>query len=62
MENLNDLIWTDENSNEKDKINPQGDNMHQICMTAFCGNNFSGTPYGSCTVCGGDLRLFSCLP
>ncbi len=34
MENLNDLIWTDED--DDDSVNTLGVNMRQICMIAFC--------------------------
>lgn len=37
MENLNDLIWTDETGNENGGADSQGSNMHNICMIAFCG-------------------------
>lgn len=35
MENLNDLIWSDEE--DSDNIQPQNERMHEICMIAFCG-------------------------
>lgn len=34
MENLNDLIWTDED--DDDSVSTFGVNMRQICMIAFC--------------------------
>ena len=35
MQNLNDLIWSDEE--DSDNIQPQNERMHEICMIAFCG-------------------------
>lgn len=34
MENLNDLIWADED--DDDTVSTLGVNMRQICMIAFC--------------------------
>ena len=41
MENLNDLIWTDEIDNENGDISTQGTEMHKACMIAFCGGGSS---------------------
>lgn len=38
MENLNNLIWTDEDSND---IRPQID-MQELCLVAFCKASTSG--------------------
>ena len=46
MENLNDLIWTDEDSNEDGEVSAPAVEMHTICMIAFCGNGYSGAPCG----------------
>lgn len=43
MENLNDLIWTDEEDGDNNDIQPQNELMYKKCMTAFCGaGNFYG--------------------
>ena len=39
MENLNDLIWTDEDVNESDDAGTQGSEMYKVCMVAFCGDS-----------------------
>ena len=37
MENLNDLIWTDEENSDNNNIQPQEHNpMKETCMIAFC--------------------------
>lgn len=37
MENLNDLIWTDEEDSGNNNIQPQEhDPMKETCMIAFC--------------------------
>lgn len=46
MENLNDLIWTDEDSNENDDARTQDSGMHEVCMIAFCGGMDSAGPSG----------------
>lgn len=57
MENLNDLIWTDEEGNDDNDIQPQNESMHQKCMIAFCGT--AGNFYG----CINDrpMRTLSCM-
>lgn len=62
MENLNDLIQTDEEDNENGDISTQGTEMHKACMVAFCVNNYAGMPNGGCTVCHEILRTVGCLP
>ena len=44
MENLNDLIWMDEEDSGNNNIQPQEhDPMHETCMIAFCtAGNFPG--------------------
>lgn len=37
MENLNDLIWTDEDGDENSAVSTQGSEMTRVCMIAFCG-------------------------
>ncbi len=61
MENLNDLIWTDEDENNE--VSTQGSEMYRVCMIAFCTNN-SATPNSTagCIVCGDNYRSLSCLP
>ena len=56
MENLNDLIWTDEEDSGNSNIQPQEhDPMKETCMIAFCTD---GTVPG----CRGDAyRMYSCL-
>ena len=62
MENLNDLIWTDEDSNQNGETSTQGTEMHKVCMVAFCANNSAGMPNGGCIVCHDILRTVGCLP
>ena len=57
MENLNDLIWTDEEDSGNNNIQPQGHNpMFESCMIAFC-------TAGSVYACKQDwtLRTLVCL-
>lgn len=61
MENLNDLIWTDEGSNESGDVSTQGTEMYKACMVAFCANNSAGMPNGICTHCPGPYKTASCL-
>ena len=59
MENLNDLIWTDEEDDGNNEIQPQNDNMHKACMVAFCGDtagNFFGCIQDS------FYRTMACFP
>lgn len=56
MENLNDLIWTDEENSDNNDIQPQNESMYKVCMVAFCGaGNFFG--------CVNDrpMRTLSCM-
>lgn len=57
MENLNDLIWADEEDNGSNDIQPQNERMHEVCMIAFCGT--AGNFYG----CTSDrpMRTASCM-
>ena len=57
MENLNDLIWTDEDSDESSDVSTQGTEMYKACMVAFCADNSAGI----CTHCGGPYKTASCL-
>ena len=41
MENLNDLIWTDEDADKNSEISTQGSEMTRVCMIAFCGGGIS---------------------
>ncbi|MDE5803147.1 MAG: hypothetical protein K2I22_09565 [Lachnospiraceae bacterium] len=56
MENLNDLIWTDEEDSDNN-IQPQHDPMKETCMIAFC-------TAGSLYACKQDwsLRTGTCYP
>lgn len=60
MDNLNDLIWTDEDGNDDNSTQPQNERMYQKCMIAFCDVQTAGNFYG----CIKDrvLGTISCLP
>ena len=50
MENLNDLIWTDEEDSGNNNIRPQEhEPMHEKCMIAFCADSAGNTGY-ACNV------------
>ncbi len=61
MENLNDLIWTDEN----DEADTQDAGMHEVCMIAFCDHSISvgGDTAGNFYACGPDspYRSIPCI-
>jgi len=42
MENLNDLIWTDEDENSTQSL--EGPPMAKLCMVAFCDIIYPGPP------------------
>ena len=44
MDNLNDLIWTNEDNDEDGEVSTPTVEMRTICMVAFCGNGYSGAP------------------
>lgn len=48
MENLNDLIWTDEEDNKDGDVCAPAVEMHTVCMVAFCGDSAgpTGAPCG----------------
>lgn len=46
MENLNNLIWTDEDVNNGADIQSENGDMRERCMIAFC--TFTG---GTCYAC-----------
>ena len=56
MENLNDLIWTDEENSDNNNIQLQEHNpMKETCMIAFCTD-------GIVRGCRGDAHgIYSCL-
>ncbi len=43
MENLNDLIWTDEDDNEGYNVQSEPGPMKELCLRGFCtvGDHFS---------------------
>ncbi len=59
MENLNDLIWTDEEGDGD--INPMNANMRPICMIAFCNSNPSPNSNSGCIVCHDIALPLNCL-
>lgn len=54
MENLNDLIWTDEDADTNSEISTQGIEMTRVCMIAFCGGGIG---------VGGDIagNFYGCI-
>ena len=58
MENLNDLIWTDEDVNESDDASTQGSEMYKVCMIAFCDSIVRSG--GGTTPSGGAVGGFAC--
>lgn len=42
MENLNNLIWTDEDDNNGNGIQPHGTPMEEACLVAFCKTSTPG--------------------
>ena len=50
MENLNDLIWTDEEDGDNNDIQPQNELMYKKCMIAFCGFDSAGSSGYACSI------------
>lgn len=63
MENLNDLIWTDEDGDENSGVSTQGSEMARICMIAFCGIGVGGDTAGNFYGCCQDsaYRTIACI-
>jgi hypothetical protein len=62
MENLNDLIWTDEDDNGGcDAQSIEGPPMDKLCIHGFCGSDSVGS-HPSCTCYNPPDRFVACLP
>ena len=60
MENLNDLIWTDEDSNENGESGTMGTEMYKVCLVAFCDSIVRGGSTGSNGPSESASNNFSC--
>ena len=58
MENLNDLIWTDEGND--DGIQPQGLDIPIVCMTDYCMGALCSIANLALSCTGGATQSMSC--